>query len=245
MPLTFKAVNESDLESYGTVTPALRDADGTEVATSKFRPLDVMPRGTEDVADYIALFAAVKDEELSAGRYSLVFKDEAGHAVSDPIEVTVAALTEETAFKVSDFRLEGDNPVKAPESVVFGYKLECTAGMYFSQLDLLIFPGDGGYDIYHKSSERAYLTAGESTEGSIDADLSELKDGEYIALIYNAGHTASDRIYFRIDRTASGLDSIEPDTAPAEVYDLSGRKLQAPPGPGIYIINGTKTLVRF
>ncbi len=244
LPLIFKAVNTSNEEYYSTVTPYLLSAEGKEIAKSTFRPLDVMPGGAEAVTDYIAKFSALKGEELSAGEYELVFRDESGKTVSAPISVTVAIMTEDTEFSITEFHLEGDNPVAEPDKARFGYDLRCTSGVYFSEVTLRIFPGDGGDELYHQNSDRVYLTSGESRKESIAADLSELKDGEYMALIYDGWHALTDRLHFRIDRVASGLKSIDGDASQAEIYDLYGRKVQSPSCPGIYIVNGTKTLVR-
>ncbi len=243
-PLTFKAQNSSELEYYGTVTPTLINADGTEVAKSKFRPLDVMPQNDEDVTDYIADFNALKDEELPAGEYKLVFKDESGHTVSDPMEVTVDIMTEETAFTVTDFHLDGSDTVTDPTKVSFAYTINCTQGIFFSDVDLLIFPGDGGDELYHKTSNRSYLTAGESVQGTIEADLQDLKDGEYLALIYSGGRAVSDRVYFKLEKDNSSVDITVTDRSREEIYDLYGRKLNGTSRPGLYIINGTKTIIR-
>ncbi len=242
-PLTFKAQNNSTLEYYGTVTPTLLNAEGTEIAKSKFRPLDVMPGSNEEVSDYIAMFSAVKDEELTPGEYNLVFKDEGGHAVSEPVPVTLMVMDDKTEIKVTDFRLDGDNPVTDASEVKFSYTVTCTQGVFYSDLELLLFPGDGGYDLYHKSSARIYLTPGESADGIITTDLQDLDDGEYLALLYSGGHAVSDRVYFRLNKANTGV-SIVTGEREEMIYDLSGHKLTKPLLPGIYIINGKKRVIR-
>ncbi len=242
-PLTFKAQNSSEAEYYGSVTPTLINADGTEVAKSQFRPLDVIPSSDENVTDYIADFEALKDQEFPAGEYKLVFKDESGQTVSDPISVTVDIMTAETAFTITDFKLDDADPVTDPTKVTFSFTLNCTSGVFFSDVELVIFPGDGGYDVYHKDSDRTYLTAGESAHSSVEADLQDLKDGEYLALIYSSGKAVSDRVYFKLKRDSSGISEITDDPASEEIYDLWGHKLTRPLQPGLYIINGKKVLI--
>ncbi len=241
-PLTFKAENSSGMEYYGTVTPVLLDASGSEVAKSNFRPLDVMPQCAEDVSDYIGDFSAVKGKELAEGEYKLVFKDKSGRGVSDPVDVTLSELTEETEIKVTDFRLEDTNPVADPSKVKFSFTLSCTRGLFFGEVELLIFPASGIYDRYHKSSTRRYLVAGEESQETIETDLQGLEDGEYLALIYSEGKAISDRVYLKIDRVGTGMSSPSTDTTRVKIYDLQGRPLATPNRPGIYVINGQKIL---
>lgn len=236
-PLTFKVNNSGSEEYYGRVTPILTDTEGKEVATSKFRPVDVMPVSEENVTDYIALFSADKDATLTAGEYKLAFKDGSGKIVSAESVITLMDMTEDTEFTVTDFRLDQENPVSNPKNVIFSFSINCESGLFYSNVELIVFPGAGGDDVYHKNSERRYLTAGEKAEETIDADLSELKDGEYIALIYSSGKPKSDRIYFRVKRTVTGIDEISDSSIYQEVFfDLSGRRRTKPLAPGIYIL---------
>ena len=45
---------------------------------------------------------------------------------------------------------------------------------------------------------------------------------------------------------ASGIDGIEADGAAVRsgIFDLTGRRISGTPAPGIYIVDGVKTLVR-
>lgn len=248
-PMTFKVENTSDLEYYGRVTPVLLDESGKVVAESKFRPVDVTAHSDERIADYIADFSAKAGEEFSEGVYSLVFRDSQGNAVSEPIEVEVRTMTDATEFKVTDFKLAQENPVTNPKEVRFTYTLTCESGVFFSGMELLLFPGAGGDELYHKGIEAVYLTAGEKHEGEVVADLSDIKDGEYIALIYSGGEPRTDRVYFRIKRDITGLFELidgpansasDPSCVPA--YDLLGRRVNASEARGIIILPARKIL---
>lgn len=236
-PMPFSVTNVSSEEYYGSLTPVLLDADGNVAAESKFRPVDVLPEKSERIGDYIADFAAAKDQEFPAGDYKLLFRDEAGHFVSYPVDVTVKILTEPTEIKVSDFRLADAEPIAEPENTRFAFTLNCESGVFYDSLGLYIFPGRGGEDIYHKESESVYLIGGESKQLGITADLSRLADGEYLAVMYKGSESVTGELRFRIDRQTSAVGEIETDLPTAEYYDLSGVRHTVPLAPGIYIVH--------
>ncbi len=244
-PMPFKATNSSDSEYYGSVTPVILNAEGKEVAKSQFRPLDVMGKQEQTISDYIADFSALKDEEFPAGDYQLVFRDEAGRNVSQPIAVTVEILTAETEIKVTDFRLDEKDPIILPEEVKFSFTVECTSGLFYDNLTLYVFPGDGGYADYHHSTPRLYLIGGDKEEVTLTTDLSDLKDGYYMAYIYKGGSSVSDIIRFHIDRLASSVGQLSANTnlePEVTIYDLNGLPCSEPLSPGIYILrHGTET----
>ncbi len=243
-PMPFNVRNTSTDEFYGTVTPTLLDSVGTVVAKSKFRPVDILGEERQEIADYIGDFTAEKDQEFPAGNYTLVFRDNTGKDVSAPITVKVEIMTEDTKISVSDFKVEGTEPVKTPESVNFAFKVDCESGAYFGSLQLFIFPGDGGRDVYSKSSDREYLLSGESKEFVITADLTSLKDGEYLAGIYEGDNMLSKLIRFRIERESSSVSEISGEPTQEIIYNLNGMPVKSITTPGIYIINGSKVYVR-
>ncbi|MDE6340204.1 MAG: hypothetical protein K2K97_10535, partial [Muribaculaceae bacterium] len=208
-PMEFKVANTGDSEFYGDVTPYLVNDQGEVVAESVFRPVDIMPGETESVGNYVGKFSAVKDMTLSNGEYKLMFKDDKSSYDSDPVTVTIGTAPENNESVISDFRLDSTDPITDPEKVTFSFDIRCTAGYYYDAPHLYIFPGDGGYDEYSKGADRCYLTEGEHRVLNIDADLSQLKDGEYMAIIYNEGKQASDTIRFRIDKATSVIEITE------------------------------------
>ena len=243
-PMPFSVVSSNDMEYYGTVTPYLIDTKGDAVAKSQFRPVDVLAGQTERIADYIADFTAIDGKEFPAGDYTLIFRDEAGKDISSATKVTVAVVDEETEVKVSDFRLDVENPIMNPAEVKFRFAVDCTSGYFFSSFQLYLFPGGGGDDVFHQASERVYLTKGESREVVMTTDLERLDDGEYMALLYHDGQPVSDRVYLKIDRK-TGVIEITADTpsSTGPVYDLNGRVVSQPLHPGIYIVNGRKVAI--
>ncbi len=236
-PMPFTAVNKSTEEFYASVTPVLLDSAGTVVAKSQFRPLDVEGGKSERIADYIADFTAEKDQSFPAGNYTLVFRDAAGKDVSAPVDVKVEVLTAETKISVTDFRLDGSEPITAPEDAKFALTLHCDSGVFFGSLRVYIFPGDGGRDIAHGDSERVYLQGDEEKGLVIATDLSKLEDGEYIAGVYDGGESLTGNLRVRIERSIASIQTIETESgAPDEVYDLSGNRRQGELSPGLYIV---------
>ncbi len=199
---------------------------------------------TDRIADYIADFTAEKDKAFPAGTYRLVFRDEAGKDVSSPIDVKIEVMDEETEISVGGFKLDDANPITNPSEVRFSFYVRCTSGYYYSDLQLYLFPGDGGDDVYHKSTERIYLTKGDTREVTVTADLDRLTDVEYMALIYKGSEPMSSRIYLKIDRT-SGVSEIyyDQDDPMTEIYDLSGRRVTDLRAGGFYIANGHKVII--
>ncbi|MDE5567052.1 MAG: C10 family peptidase [Muribaculaceae bacterium] len=242
-PMPFKVNNTSEDEYYGSVTPMLFDADGKLAAKSQFRPVDVIGGESENISDYVGDFTAEKDHEFPAGDYTLIFRDEAGNNVSSPITVKVEILTDETVIKVTEFKLNEKEPVSAPEAVKFTFTVDCESGAYFGSLNLRVFPGDGGWEVYDEASERFYIIGGDTKEVTVTADFSRLDDREYMAAIYKGNEAMSQFIRFRIDRSSTGITEIMTAGAEYEIYDLNGIPRQAPLTPGLYIINGAKVLI--
>lgn len=69
-----------------------------------------------------------------------------------------------------------------------------------------------------------------SVEG--DEGLDEINSNKLIIVTYNLGQDAIDEI------------SADKKTAPEGIFDLSGRRLNKATRPGIYIINGVKTIIK-
>ncbi len=172
----------------------------------------------------------------------MVFRDEAGKTVSDPVVVDIEVNSDKTEIKISDFKVDDKEPITNPESVKVSLTVECESGIYFGTPRFAVFPGNGGYEVYSKSSESVYLSPGESKDVIIDADMSSLKDGHYMAVIYNGGEIMTDRVYFHIERETVGIESIETDSKDATIYDLNGIRHNNSSQQGIFIIDGKKVL---
>ncbi|MDE6811575.1 MAG: C10 family peptidase, partial [Muribaculaceae bacterium] len=235
-PMTFTVVNDSDEEYYGNVTPVLVDADGNVVAKSAYSPIDVLPGKEDVITTYVADFVAEENQEFTVGDYKLVFTDDSGKYISSPVDVKVEDMTAETKITVTDFKLDSENPVPSPENTQFSYKVACDSGIYYNSLDLIVFPGAGGYSVYSKPSERTYLEAGESADVKMTADMSNLEDGDYMAMMYEGQTSKTDRVYFKIKKVATGIEVIEVETEEVAIYDLNGVRRELPLSPGIYIL---------
>lgn len=243
-PMQFTVSNTGDLEFYESITPYLADSSGKIVAESDFRPVDVLPGAIQRIGDYKGCFRALKDEEFPAGEYGLVFKDRVSGAVSDTIKVKVEINDDKTVIKVSDFHLIVSENLSDPDDVKFGYTLKCESGLFFGKLRVDVFPGDGGYELCHADSDEIYIAAGEERDLELTADLSELKEGAYMAAIYDGSESLSNYISFRIKRTTTGLEVTNDKSSSAEIYDLYGRTVNGNLSKGVYIINGKKILIQ-
>ncbi len=246
-PMTFTVENSGTAEYYNRITPYLIDSEGTAVAVSVFRPIDIMPDEREHITDYIGKFSAEKDQDFAAGKYELVWRDDANHTVSTPVEVNVLEETEATEVTITDFHLDQTNPVKDPEAVKFGFTIRCEKGYFFNAPHLAIFHGDGGYELYGITGERYYILAGEEKNGEVTADLSRMADGEYMGVLYYEGHQVDKEVFFRIERDTSGATVITTDPSGngnGAYFDLNGVSYPYPAHPGIYIHNGKKEYVQ-
>ncbi|MDE7350291.1 MAG: hypothetical protein K2N25_04435, partial [Muribaculaceae bacterium] len=243
-PMSFTVENIGDAEFYSTITPMLLDSKGDIVSKSTFRPVDILIGEKDDITDYVGKFTALKDHSLAPGAYTLIFRDEAGKNVSDPVDVTLEVNDDKTEIKVSDFRGDEKEPISDPSNVRFSFRLICESGVYYGSPKVAVFPGDGGYEIYSKRSEAVYASAGEIKEVTIDADMSELKDGSYMAVIYNGGEDMTGAVYFTIKRDNSGVDEVGLTGDAAVIYDLNGVRHYEMPASGIFIVDGKKVIIK-
>lgn len=247
-PLMFSAYNSGNLEYYAKVTPYLINSQGETVGFSTYRPMDVLPGESESVNDYVANFSAESGETLSDGEYSLVFRDAAGDDISAPTSVYIATTTASTVIKVDDFKLETESPISDPSKVDFGFTLSCESGVYYNCPSVLIFPGDGGYEQEGVKGENHYLTAGQSLPVTVTGDLSELKDGNYMAAVYDNGSQQSDLVHFQIKRVTSAIDTTPLSDSGLftnePIYNLQGIRCTPPLTPGYYIVGSRIVVIK-
>lgn len=245
-PLEFTVDNKSDVEFLGTVTPVLVDPTTNEaIASSQYRPVDVQPDHTLRVGDYIGKFTALKGEDFEPGEYLLLFQDSEGKPISESVKVTVDPTPGAATIKVTGFKVDEEEPVKDKSAVKFTFAVTCEEGYFTGRVHIYIFPGDGGRDLAGANSDMMYIDTGEKHYGDIVMDLSTLDDGEYIAIMYYDGHAITDQIRFRLADDTTGISAIESDANNAKtIFDLNGVRHTEPLRPGIYIINGVKTIIR-
>ena len=245
-PLSFTITNTSDEEYIGKIIPLLVDQNGNTIAQSVYRPVDIIGGATENITDYVGKFTAEEGAELTPGSYMLVFVNESGNALSNPIEVTLAADPGNATLAITSFSLKSDNPITDKEKVEFNLGINCTAGYFSGSLRVVVFPDKYGNvsSVAIGSTPIAYLMAGESKELTTSIDLSNLSAGNYMAAVYNGNTQMTDMIRFEIS-TSTGIEEISVEDQTAEqIYNLQGVKCNRPLSPGFYIINGRKTLVR-
>ncbi len=242
-PMTFTVENIGTEEFYSTITPTLLDSNGEVVSKSTFRPVDILLGEKEDIKDYIGKFSPLKDDTLAPGEYTMVFRDEAGKNVSDPIVVNIEVNDDKTEITVSDLEVEDKDKIEDPSKVNICFKVDCTSGVYFGSLRFDVFPDDGGYELCGSTSFDIYLGADESKEVKMTADFSHLEDGWYIGAIYEGGRSMTGSIRFHIERPTVGVESIETLNDNSNIYDLNGIRKTSTSNQGIYIINGKKVMI--
>ncbi len=241
-PMTFTVENIGDEEFYSTVTPTLLDSKGDVVSKSTFRPVDILIGEQEDIKDYIGKFSALKDHSFAPGTYTMVFRDEAGKNVSDPIEVDINVNSDKTEIKVSDLTVEDKEKITDPSAIKIHFNVDCESGVYFGSLRFDVFPGDGGYEVCGSTSSDIYLGAGENKEVTMTADFSHLKDGWYMGAVYDGGTSMTGTIYFHIEKESTGVEEVEMTTDAEKIYDINGIRHSSSSDAGIFIKNGKKVI---
>ncbi len=213
------------------------------MSKSTFRPVDVLIGEKDDIKDYIGKFSPLKDHSFAPGEYTMVFRDEAGNTVSNPIAVNIEVNADMTEIKVLDFKIDAEEPISDPSSVKVSFTVECESGVYFGSARFAVFPGNGGYEVYSKASEDIYLSPGERKELTIFADLSHLDNGHYMAMIYDGAKIMTDRVYFHIQRGTLGIQEMNSESNDTKIFDLNGIRKSNSPQSGIYIIEGKKVMI--
>lgn len=243
MPIDFTAVNTTASEYYGKAYPYLLNAAGKEIGTAPYIDLDVTANSSHIYSDYVVTFTAVTDEELTAGNYFFVFRDGDGENISTPVAVKVEGAPAKTVITISDFRLKGSaDPVDNDAAIRFDYTIHCEEGYFYSSPRIHILDKDGR-EVDSGLSTAIYIPVGKSAQTYIVMDMSGFDDGLYRAVMYYDGEKLTEEIPFRIGAPVTGIETIENDLATKVIYDLNGIRRQPPLAPGVYIINGHKTLI--
>ncbi|MDE6296539.1 MAG: C10 family peptidase, partial [Muribaculaceae bacterium] len=244
-PMTFSVVNSNSEEYIGNVIPILLDSDYNMVGQSTYSPVDVLGGATEDVTGYVGKFTATQGNTLSAGTYTMLFIDESGNELSEPVEVTLADAPASTSISISNFKLETANPVGNPDEVKFSLDVACSEGYFAKTLMIAVFKPAGGSSVAAGSTPMMYINAGETKSVEATLNLSTLEDGDYFAAVFNGQQQQTNPVNFTISRTTTSVNDIEVAQPEKEtIYNLQGQKCERPLLPGLYIINGKKIMVK-
>ena len=248
-PLTFSVENNSPEEFIGKVIPVLVDENDNLISESQYCPLDILGDTTDNITDYIGTFSASSTSEegyITPGTYFILFTDENGNQVSQPVEVTLAEAPENTSIYVSGFAIDSPNPVTDKEAVKFSFTVSCEEGYFADTLTVAIFHADGGSSVGAGETAMLYLNGGDTSDATATVNLSSLEAGEYMAAVFNGQNQLTQQpVLFEIQdiqTRVADIEAAEPDSL--IIYDMQGRKCQQPLNPGLYIINGQKVLVK-
>lgn len=249
VPLSYTIENPGTDEFLGEITPCLMDKDNNVIATSDPLPIDMTGGQTATYKDITMTFNAVQKASFDAGDYRFAFRNESGENLNEPINVAVKdAPSESTSITVTEFSLASPNPVTNKTSVKFNVGVECNSGYFSDNLRVVIFPYQEGQvtSVYSGSTPYYYLEAGQKEIKPAELDLSSLENGKYFAMVYYGQNQASNtQIKFDINDVETSIGDLPEDMKQKEIiFDLNGVRHSRPLAPGIYIINGVKTLIR-
>ncbi len=243
-PMSFTITNPGTEEFVGEVIPSLLNESGTLTAQGDAIPVDLLGGASQQLSDVSVSFAALKGANFTAGNYSLVFMDGSRNTLSTPIDVTVAANPGTPTVSASAFDL-----VSAADkaAVKFNVGIRCSAGYCANSFRVVVFPYTSGSvtSVYSADTPVYYLDAGQSEEKTVSLDLTSLANGKYFAMLYSgSSQLSSKQIIFELTDPVTGIEEVEVEATTEEIYNLMGIKCSRPLAPGIYIINGVKTLVK-
>ena len=104
------------------------------------------------------------------------------------------------------------------------------------------------WSINQGSLSDTYYIVSKRGNGTTDGSLIVMASGAFDAFSASEGYTGNYSNLFRIDvvDVETGVDEVkgEKENVKDGIYDLAGRKVKATGAPGIYIVNGKKTLVK-
>ncbi|MDE6269998.1 MAG: C10 family peptidase [Muribaculaceae bacterium] len=248
-PLSYTVSNPGDTEYLGSVTPCLLDADDELVAIGETIPVDLLGGESKAYEEIATSFNRLQGAEFTAGTYKLVFRDADKKLVSDKVEVEVKDNPGTASVGVTEFNLVTETPVRNKKSVKFDVGVQCSTGYFTGTLRVVIFPyrpGESVSSVHSGDTPVFYLTEGESETKTADLNLYNLENGRYFAMLYLGSNHASDKqIIFELKHVSTGIDEVEVETdEPELIYDLNGLRHTRPLAPGLYIINGHKTVVK-
>ncbi|MDE6339664.1 MAG: C10 family peptidase [Muribaculaceae bacterium] len=246
-PLSYTITNPGTEEYVGEVIPCLVNADKTMTVIGDGVPVDLMGGESVTYTDVPTKFLTIMQRaDFTPGTYQLVFRDGAGDDLSAPTDITVKDSPGAATIGVTNFSLASTTPVENKNSVKFNVGVSCSSGYFSNALKIYVFPDAGGYSVYSAETPYFYLNAGQSETKTADLDLSSLANGKYFASVYlNTSPASSTRASFELKDPTTGVEEIDAYDADQEmIYDIYGIRRTRPLNPGLYIINGRKTVIK-
>ena len=238
--------NTGSQEYLGGIGLVVVNSSDEEVAQGVQYPLDLAAGDSQDIT-YLSSLSAVEGATLSEGTYYICFVDENGNQLTDMQEVTINAASTPT-LSLTDFTIEGGTTVTDKTNIVFTGNLAVTQGYFGSTLTLVIFPyspGTGSVEsVATFTTNPIFLSAGQSSQLSVNADFSNGTDGsQYFAMLYNGSSPAvNNQLVFKISEATDGVSDIDASqqVTGVEYYNLNGVRVStAHPAPGLYIVRTT------
>ncbi len=233
--------NNSEREYYGLIFAALLSKNGdAHLASGGIFTVDLLG-GMEEEITYKSTFSAVYDDKLVAGEYMLVFADQEGGIISEPILINVMqAPDKQGSLAISDFKFDGDSNHADAGDLNFSFTAKCVGGYYIGEIGVYIFPEYGGEAITGFLTPTLYLPHPESQLIKVHGSSDRLVKGtRYLTALFADGEYLETRyVYFTVTQEL-GVEFIEcgVETVAREFYTLEGTKAEASSlQPGLYIV---------
>ena len=239
--LTGKITNESDEMYQGDITAALY-AKGQTIKRAELGKLPLLSIEAGSSIDF-EMSLQLSDITVNSGEYDLALTDANNNRISEPLTVTVEA-SGNTQIKASGLTV--DNTAK--NNLTFTVTISAVDADFNSPIYLQI-NNRGNYNSYvaRFESEPINVKKGESKTVTVSGDF---VDGvvnsnytAYVYYVYNDAMTEASgrqRANFTLtepdDSAIESIEAADNSGAPAEYFDLSGRRIAKPARKGIYII---------
>ncbi len=206
--LTAMLVNEGDDEFYGTIAPALADAEGTLVAVGENYSADVLG-GESQAFDYVGAFNSFGTRGTpAAGSYTLYIIDASTRKpLSAGLSVEFGVSSAATEISVSDVAVR-DAAYVDPHDIELTANVKCLAGYFGGSLTVAIFPYENTSGTVKSEasfeSEPVFVAEGDTAALTAKGDFdAAVPGGRYMAVLYQGQTQLTQPIVFTIGGTTA------------------------------------------
>lgn len=202
-------VNSGDREFLSEVMAALTDADGEVVALTAPFSVDIEGGRTRSL-EYVTRFT----QAPAAGEYRFCYITADGRILSEPFDVTVGTVSDETSVTLQNLRFisgnGGNRPVVPSNNVSVAGSVYCVSGYYSNTLTAYIFPERGGDSLGTIGAETLFVHAGESEPFEMKGSFGNGMVGQtYMIGFFNGNVQINGVLYFILGDEDTGISMVE------------------------------------